>query len=195
MNASDRGPSDAAPSEAQGGPGPSAARTVVHAGAVAPAVRAAGRSLVAGALAVAVALVLRLTGAGWTRPAAAVLLVVAAVAVLGAAGRAVAVAFGRGPRLELGPTGFVNRTRPPLTGRGELRRGSWVDVRTVQAVRAGGRRLLVLTTVDQRRSVVLLRRLAADPAAVEADIQDRLDAANGYRPYGVLTAPPGAPRP
>lgn len=174
---------------------PEASSTIVHAAAVAPAVRAAGRALVAGAAAVAVAVLLRLTGFGWARPAAAVLLVLAAVGVLGVAGRAVVVAFGRGPRLELGPTGFVNRTRPPLTGHGELRAARWLDVRTVEAVRAGGRRLLVLTSADQRRSVILLRRLAADPGTVEADIQARLDAANGYRAFGVLTAPPGAPRP
>lgn len=183
---------------------------VVHGPAVARTIRSAGRAVVGAGVLLVAGVVVRSVGPGWSRALSDVLLVVGAVVAV-AAGVGVLLALrGRGPRLRLDPTGFDNRTRPlvlglvPGLGVGSrdgragsrpVRSAPWADVREVQAVREGGRRLLVITLADSRRSVVLLRRLADPPQVVEETIRERLDAANGYRPYGVIGAPPGAPRP
>jgi hypothetical protein len=187
-------PGASAPSP-EAAPSPDAAAPDVrYRAGLAPAVRSGGRVLVGAAVVVVVAVLVRLAG-GWARTLSDVLIVVAVVAALFAAARGVLVALGRGPRLVLGAAGFANHTRPPFSARREPRTGSWADVRTIQAVREGGRRLLVICLTDDRQSVIVLRRLAASPADIEVEVQRRLDVANGYRDYGILTAPPKAPRP
>jgi len=188
-----------------GGPGSSADATlpapplpgavVVHGPAVARTVRGAGRLCIAAAVLVVAAVAVGLVGGGPARTVAAVLAVLG-LGVAVAAGLAVAfVLTGRGPRLVLDADGFDNRTQPHLPGRSVVRAAPWSQVRKVQAVREGGRRLLVITLSDSRRSVVLLRRLAEPPPVIEESIRDHLDAAGGYRPFGVIGAPPGASRP
>jgi len=168
---------------------------VTHGSAVARTVRGAGRLCVAAAALVAAAVAVGLVGAGPSRAVAAVLAVVG-LGVAVAAGLTVALVLtGRGPRLRLDADGFDNRTQPHLPGRAVVRSARWSEVRKVQAVRDGGRRLLVITLADSRRSVVLLRRLAEPPPLIEESIRDHLDAAGGYRPFGVIGAPPGASRP
>lgn len=184
----------ASPALDPAGAGPGPARTV-HRSATSVTVRRAGWLCVAAAPLILIAVLLRAAGPGWARVLSDVVALIGLVAAVVAGAGAVAVITGRGPRLILDVDGFDNRTRPVLLARGSVRSAAWADVRRLQAINAGGRRLLVLTLADSRRSVVVLRRLADAPDVIETAIRQRLDAANGYRAYGVLGAPANAPRP
>lgn len=158
-------------------------------------VRRAGRLCIAAAPLIAVAVALRAAGPGWARVLSDVVAIVGLAAAVAAGAGALLLLTRRGPRLALDGDGFDNRTRPVLLVHGSTRSAPWADVRRLQAINTGGRRLLVLTLADARRSVVVLRRLGDAPDVIEAAIRERLDAANGYRAYGMLAAPPRATRP
>lgn len=82
------------------------------------------------------------------------------------------------PRLRLDADGFVNRTGPRVG----VRTGRWRDVRAVRQVEVGGESTVMIALADGRHSRIVPRMLSGSSAKMETALQERLNAAHGYRP-------------
>ena len=110
------------------------------------------------------------------------------VAVLEAILLAIVVAVGglglwllvrRGPGLVLDDEGMRNRTS---WRRDSLRSVRWRDVSDVGRSGSAGEPIVVVTLADGRKSLIAARLLDIPVATLEAEIQERLNTAHGYRP-------------